>query len=85
MIHECNIHCRTMATTTAESLGIEDPGKWMPLVLTLSNIYAAKLTSDDIDDELYGCTTVFCYDGDTFIIDTPYNDFKEIYKTYINQ
>jgi len=74
-----------MDLTTTESLGIPDPGKWMPFFISLEHVYGAKLSSDDVDDMLFNCTTVFCYDGDTFVIDTPYKKFKEVFSNFKNQ
>lgn len=85
MIHECNVNCRTMDLSTVESLGLTDPGRWMAFCIELKYVYAIKLTSEDSDDALYNCTTAYCIDGDTYIIDTPYPEFKKIFLNYKNQ
>ena len=85
MIHECNVNCRTMDIMTMESLGLPDPGKWLPFFIDLDQVYGGKLTSEDDDDPTFGCTTIFCYDGDTYIIDTPYDKFKQVFLKYKNQ
>lgn len=82
MIHECNVNCRTIDVLTVESLGISDPGKWLPFFIDLDQVYAAKLTTDDDDDITFGCTTIFCYDGEVFVIDTPYDKFKKVFINY---
>ena len=74
-----------MDLATVESLGISDPGKWMAFCVELDMVYAIKLTSEDEDDILCNCTTIYCVDGDTYIIDTNYHDFKKIFLEYKNQ
>lgn len=85
MMHECNVNCRTMDIATIESLGITDPGKWMPFCIELDPIYAIKMTSDDETDSLNNCTTIYLIDGDTYVIDTPFLEFKTILFNYKNQ
>jgi hypothetical protein len=75
MIHECKVQCHTMDTKTAEDLGIEDKGKWLPFIFSMDIITAAKLSSDEEDSPTYNCTSLFTNSGDTFIIDTPFKDF----------
>lgn len=74
-----------MELSTVESLGITDPGKWMPFCIELDPIYAIKMTSDDETDSLHNCTTIYLIDGDTYVIDTPFPEFKEILFNYKNQ
>lgn len=75
MIHECKVQCHTMDIKTAEDLGIEDKGKWLPFIFSMDIITAAKLSSDEEDSPTYNCTSIFTNNGDTFIIDTPPEEF----------
>lgn len=82
MIHECNVNCRSMSSVTMEALGMEDPGTWLPFFIDLSEVYGGKLSSKDVDEPTYDCTTIFCYDGDAYIIDTPFREFKLLFLKY---
>ena len=82
MLHECNLNCHTLDITKAESLGIEDTGKWMPFIFHMEMVEAAKLTSEEEDMSTYGCTTIFTKSGDAYIIDTPYREFFDLLKEY---
>lgn len=82
MVHQCRVQCHTMDSKTAESLGIEDDGKWMPFIFTMDMIDAAKLTSDEEGAFVYNCTTIFTNTGDTYIIDTPYLEFFKKFAEY---
>jgi len=82
MIHQCKVHCHTMDAKTAEDLGIEDPGKWLPFMFSMDSINMAKLSSDEEGSVTYNCTTVFTIQGDTFIIDTPYEEFFKKFSEY---
>ena len=84
MIHTCNIHCHTLEVEKAELMGLEDKGRWMPFAFHLDIVIACKLTSDEDDSLVNGCTTIFTEPGDTYIIDTPYEQFMPIFKTYYN-
>ena len=77
MTHSCKVQCFTMDSKTAEDLGIEDTGKWMPFIFNMDIIDAAKLTSDEPDAVTYNCTTIYTNQGNTFIIDTLYEDFMK--------
>ena len=74
-----------MNADTVDSLGIEDPGKWMSFCIDLDSIYAVKITADETDEPLYNCTTVYCFDDVTYVIDTPYPEFKKIFLKHKNQ
>jgi hypothetical protein len=80
IIHECNVQCHAMDVKTADLIGLEDVGKWMPFVFHMSIVDAAKLSSDDEDSISYNCTTVLTNTGDSYIIDTNY---KEFFKKFI--
>lgn len=82
MVHECNINCNTMDINTAEALGIDDPGRWVPFIIDLDDIYAAKEVNHDTDETN---TAIFCYDTDIYIIDTPFNKFKKLFINSKNQ
>ena len=83
MIHECKVQCHTVNPSEMELLGIkEDTGKWLPFIFDMNMIIAAKLSSDEEDSPTYNCTTIFTDSGDTFIIDTPYEEFFKKYQEY---
>lgn len=77
MTHSCKVQCHTMDTKTAEDLGIEDKGKWLPFIFNMDIIDGAKLSSDEKDSVSYNCTTIYTNNGNTFIIDTPYEEFSK--------
>ena len=82
MIHTCNIHCHTIDIAKAELMGLDDEGRWMPFAFHIDIVIACKLTSDEDDSLVNGCTTIFTEPGDTYIIDTPYNQFMPLFKDY---
>lgn len=84
MIHVCNIHCHTLDVDKMEMMGIEDKGQWMSFAIDMDSVVACKLTSLDEDTLTFGCTTVFTENGDTFIIDTPYDKFLKLFTTHHN-
>ena len=71
-----------MEPTVVESLGIEDPGKWLPFCFDMGILDAIKMTTDDVDNNLFNCTSLFTKSGDTYIIDTPYKKMHKIFKQY---
>lgn len=80
MIHSCNIHCHTINPDKLEMMGLDDDaGKWMPFTVLLHHIVACKLASDEEELMVHGCTTLFTENGDTYIIDTPYKEFSELF------
>lgn len=79
MKHVCNIHCHTLDVDKMEMMGIEDKGQWMPFAIDTDSVVACKLTSLEEDTLTFGCTTLFTENGDTFIIDTPYDKFLKIF------
>lgn len=85
MLHECSLNCHTIEISKAESLGIKDAGKWMPFIFHMDMVEAAKLTSEDEDTNVIGCTTIFSKTGDAYIIDTPYRDFFDLLKQYYEE
>ena len=82
MTHFCKVQCHTMDIKTAEDLGLEDNGKWLPFIIAMDTITAAKLSSDETDSPTYNCTSIFTSTGDTFIIDTPFELFFKKFKEY---
>lgn len=84
MIHTCNIHCHTMDLDRANLMGIEDKGKWLPFAFHLDIVVACKMTTDDEEEPVYGCTTVFTDAGDSYIVDTPYEQFLTLFQLYYN-
>jgi hypothetical protein len=79
MVHQCKVQCHTVDPKTAEDLGIEDNGKWLPFLFNMDTIDAAKESSDDSDSPTYKCTTIYTNNGNTFIIDTPFDEFQKKY------
>ena len=82
MIHTCNIHCHTMDLDKADLMGLTDKGKWLPFAFHLDIVIACKLTTDDEEETVYNCTTVFTDQGDSYIIDTPFAEFQTIFQLY---
>ena len=81
-VHSCNIHCRTIDLDQAESMNIDDEGKWMPFTFLLDVVIGCKLASDDPDSLTYNATTIFTERGDNYIIDTPFSIFSRIFKEF---
>jgi len=75
MTHQCKVQCHTMDPTTAELTGLEDKGKWLPFIFNMDIVDGAKLSSDEEDSPTFNCTTIFTTQGDTYIIDTFYEEF----------
>lgn len=82
MVHQCKVQCHAIDPKTIELTGIEDSGKWMPFVFRMDIIDLAKQSSDEEDSPMYNCTTIFTDKGDTFIIDTPYEEFFKKFIAY---
>jgi hypothetical protein len=82
MIHQCKVQCHTVDPKTIELTGLEDTGKWLPFIFNMDIIDAAKLSSDEEDSPTYNCTTIFTTQGDTFIIDTPFEEFFKKFDQY---
>jgi hypothetical protein len=80
--HKCKVQCYSLDKDKAESLGIEDKGKWLPFMFDVGAVELLKQTTDEPDSEVYNCTTIFLRNGSTFIIDTPYNEFSKIFEDY---
>lgn len=82
MIHECKVFCHSLESNLMDLIGKGDDtiGKWLPFAFDISLVDAAKMTTDDEESMVYKCTTVFLHSGDTYIIDTKYRDFIELWK-----
>jgi hypothetical protein len=66
----------------ADLLGVDDTGKWLPFAFHMDIVVACKMTTDDRDEEVYNCTTIFTDHSDTYIIDTPYTEFISVFQMY---
>jgi hypothetical protein len=66
----------------ADLMGLTDKGKWLPFAFHLDIVSACKLTTDDEEETVYNCTTVFTDQGDSYIIDTPFTEFQTIFQLY---
>ena len=85
MIHRCKVNCHTINPTEMDLLGFnDDNGKWLPFAIDLGVVTAAKMSTDDIEEPTYNCTSVFTNTGDTFILDTHYLDFMNKWESYVN-
>jgi hypothetical protein len=62
----------------------EDPGKWLPFAIDLGTINCVKLATDDVDQLVYNCSTLYTSTGDMFIVDTPYSKMVDIWQEYTN-
>ena len=82
MIHRCKIQCHSIDKTISELTGEPDPGKWLPFVFNMDLIAAAKLSSDEEDSISFGCTTLFCNSGETYVIDTSFRVFMNKFIKY---
>jgi len=85
MIHKCKVQCHTVNPTEMDLLGIkEDEGKWLPFAIDLGVITAMKMSTDEVGESTTGCSTVFCNDGTSFILDTPYDELLDLWVEYFN-
>jgi hypothetical protein len=82
MVHQCKVQCHSIDPKTLELTGTDDEGKWMPFIFHMDIINLAKLSSDEEDSASYNCTTIYTEAGDTFIIDTPYDEFFKKFTLY---
>lgn len=84
-LHKCKIHCHSMDPATLEAMGLEeDQGKWLAFCLRMDTVIACKMATDEDDTPYFGCTSVFVENGDTFIIDTPYDEFEDLFMRHYN-
>ena len=83
-VHKCKVECHIMPPSDLEAMGLpaSTESKWLPFIFDMGMVRAAKLSTDEEDQSSYNCTTVFTNDGDTFIIDTPYEEFFQKFIEY---
>lgn len=85
MVHECYLHCTSMSPEQLNVLGMEkDPGKWLPFMFDMDMVLSTKMSTDNEDDPLYLCSTLYT-NNDVFIIDTPWLEFSKLFKLYKEQ
>lgn len=85
MIHRCKVHCYTMSLMEREAMGIkDDPGKWLPFAIDMGIITTIKMATDNRDEESFNCAVVFTTQGETFILDTPYEEMVAKWTDYID-
>lgn len=83
MIHKCKVQCHTVNPQEMELLGIqEDEGRWLPFAIDMGVINAIKMSTDEKGEPTYNCATIFCTDGNSFILDTPYHDLVDKWEEY---
>jgi hypothetical protein len=83
MIHTCAIHCHSIDVSQVDILGLaKDKGKWLPFAFHMSIVVGCKMTTDDEDEIVNNCTTIFTDSGETYIIDTPYYQFLALFKKF---
>jgi len=83
MMHSCNVHCHSINIEDVNIIGMNDDGKWLPFAFLLDVVIAIKVASDDEEEPVFNCTTVFTDAGESYTIDTPYMTFQEIWKNYL--
>ena len=84
MIHTCNVHCHALDPSDTDLLGIDDKGKWLPFAFLLDTVVAIKQSTDEEEEMLFNCTTVFTDRGETYTIDTPFFTFQDIWMQYMS-
>jgi hypothetical protein len=78
------VQCHSVNAADMDLLGIkEDHGKWLPFAIDMENINAIKMSTDEQGELTYECATVFCKDGNTFILDTSYYELVDKWEMYI--
>lgn len=82
MIHSCKVHCHALPIEKAADLNMDDPGKWLPFSFHLGMVIACKMTSDDPEDDVYNCTTIYTEQNDSYIINTPFAEFDRLFKAF---
>ena len=83
-VHRCKVECHIVNPSDLEAMGLEPSteSKWLPFIFDMGMVRAAKLSTDEDDQSSFGCTTIFTHDGDSFIIDTPYEEFFQKFIEY---
>lgn len=80
MVLECNIFCRAMSPADEELTGKKDPGKWMEGLIDITRVEAVKITSDDEDEPTFNLTTLYMFNGDSYVIDIPFSTMRRVFK-----
>lgn len=86
-IHRCKVFCHNIDPDQMELMGLDsenDRGKWLPFAFRIDVINMCKMTSDDPDHPTFGCTSLFLDNGDTYIIDTPFQVFENLFIGYVD-
>jgi hypothetical protein len=83
-VHKCKVECHVMPPSDLEAMGLpaSTESKWLPFIFDMGMVRAAKLSTDEEDHSSYNCTTIFTHDGDSFIIDTPFEEFSQKFVEY---
>lgn len=82
-IHRCKIHVHSIDPSKLEVMGMDhDPGKWLPFSFHMGTVIACKMSTDEPELLAYGCTTIFTAHGDSYIIDTPFEEFDNKFIRY---
>jgi hypothetical protein len=85
MIHRCKVHCYTMSLMEREAMGIkDDPGKWLPFAIDMGMINAIKMATDVPNEDAYKRAVIFTTQGETFILDTPYEEMVSKWTDYVD-
>lgn len=81
MILQCKVHCWAIPEDEAEMMNVEDPGSWLKSAIDLNQVKALKQTTDEIEDPLYYCTTVYFQGtGDPFTINVPFDKVLRLWR-----
>lgn len=79
MIHTCNVQCYSIDPETTDALGLKENTIWLPFAFHMDIVLAIKKTTDDPDEPSYNCTTIFTELNDTYVLDTPYDQFLPLF------
>lgn len=79
MIHVCNVQCYSMDPETTEALGLIEKTTWLPFAFHMDIVLAVKKTTEDPDERSFNCTTIFTELNDTYVLDTPYDQFLPLF------
>ena len=88
MVHRCKVFCHLIDPEQMELMGLDektDQGKWLPFSVRMDVVQMCKLTSDEPDHPTMGCTSLFVENGDTYIINTPYEKFSALFESYFSE
>jgi hypothetical protein len=71
-----------LSKDSLEQLNIEPKQGWFDCALSLDRIEGIKEHSLDEEDELYGCTVVYMMSGDTYIIDSKFEQVLSLWNQH---